>query len=106
MVGVCCLLLTSTLSATPIEVVYPEGVSEGFVTLKSPTGDVVSKTRFNLDVLPVITSMTPQIRPGENITIKGKFLDWVTGITFAKDKPATTIVSKKIDELVLIWRHR
>ena len=38
MVGVCCLLLTSTLSATPIEVVYPEGVSEGFVTLKTLDG--------------------------------------------------------------------
>lgn len=84
-----------------ILLVVPDLAQEGFVTLKSPTGDIISKTRFNLDVLPVITSITGQIRPGENITIKGKFLDWVSGVTFARDKPATTIVSQKIDELVV-----
>lgn len=84
-----------------ILLVVPDLAQEGFVTLKSPTGDIISKTRFNLDVLPVITSITGQVRPGENITIKGKFLDWVSGVTFARDKPATTIVSQKIDELVV-----
>ena len=86
---------------TEIHLVVPDLAQEGLVTIKSPTGDVVSKTRFNLDVLPVITTITKESRPGDNVTIKGKFLDWVSGVTFARDKPATTIVSKKIDELVV-----
>jgi len=84
-----------------ILLVVPDLAQEGLVTIKSPTGDIVSKTRFNLDVLPLITSITKESRPGDNVTIKGKFLDWVSGVTFANDKPATTIVSKKIDELVV-----
>ena len=33
-----CLIATNELLAAPIEVIYPEGVSEGFVTLKSMDG--------------------------------------------------------------------
>ena len=34
----CCLLMASPLTAMPIEVIYPEGVSEGFVALKTLDG--------------------------------------------------------------------
>ena len=84
-----------------ILLIVPDLAQEGLVTVKSPTGDVVSKTRFNLDVLPIISTITKESRPGDNVTIKGKYLDWVSGVTFANDKPATTIVSKKLDELVV-----
>ena len=33
-----CLILTTNLFAQPVEVLYPEGVSEGFVTLKTLDG--------------------------------------------------------------------
>lgn len=38
LVGMCLLLVTANLFAAPIEVLYPEGVSEGFVTLTTLDG--------------------------------------------------------------------
>ena len=91
------------LKQTPelILVKVPNETVQGFVTLKTPTGDLVSKTQFNLEVPVKITSVTPQARPGENITIKGDFMNWVTRVTFGLNKAVDSFVSKSLTELVV-----
>jgi hypothetical protein len=91
------------LKQTPelILVKVPNETVQGFVTLKTPTGDLVSKTQFNLEVPVKITSMTPQARPGENITIKGDFMNWVTRVTFGLNKAVDSFVSKSLTEIVV-----
>lgn len=85
-----------------ILLVVPAAAEKGFVTLKTPQGDVVSKTQFNLKVATTVSAIAPpQARPGENITITGNFLNWVSKITFAKDKSVTTFVSKSLNQLVV-----
>ncbi|MFN4313104.1 MAG: IPT/TIG domain-containing protein [Chitinophagaceae bacterium] len=84
-----------------ILLLVPSSAEEGLVTLKTTQGDIVSKTRFNLNVLTTITSMTSAARPGANITINGTYLNWIKRVTFADDKLVETFVSQSFDQLVI-----
>ncbi len=94
---------TSFLTHTAERIIFliPAATQEGLVMLKTPEGDIVSKTKINFTVSVKITSVTKQARPGDNITIKGDYLNWIKEVRFAKDIAETTFVSKSINELVV-----
>jgi hypothetical protein len=84
-----------------IRVVVPTGAEQGFVTLKMPGGELVTKTKLNLDALVSVSSITAEARPGENVTITGNLLNWVTSVTFERDKVVEEFVSKTENQLVV-----
>jgi hypothetical protein len=84
-----------------ILIIVPKETQRGFVTLKTPEGDIVSKTSLNLLVPVKITSLPVQARPGDNITLTGDYMNWVNRVTFAKGKVVDSFVSKSLTQLVV-----
>lgn len=86
-----------------IMIIVPMETVKGYVILKTPQGDIVSKTKLDLDIPVMISSIPKEARPGENITITGNYLNWVNYVTFGKGVvvDSTGIISKSLDKLVV-----
>ncbi len=84
-------------------VVVPTSAEKGTVMLKTPDGDITTKTALNLNVKTAasVASVTRNARPGENITLTGNYMNWVNRITFNRNKVVTTFVSKTQNQLVV-----
>jgi hypothetical protein len=88
-------------SSELIVLVVPEAAERGVVVLKGIGGDVTSKAPIDFDVPFTISSFTPSVKPGENITINGDFLNWITAVNFRDDTLVTEFVSQTLNELVI-----
>jgi hypothetical protein len=84
-----------------IKVLVPPGAEKGYVTLKTPEGNIVTKTQLNLSVTTTVTTMTTTARHGDNVTLNGTYLNWVNGVTFEGGTKVTTFVSQAANQLVL-----
>lgn len=88
-------------SAERIEFIIPLTAEQGYATLKTTKGDVVSKTKISFLVMAKVSSIPSSARPGDNITIQGDFMNWVTSVTFGKGIIDTVFVSKSVNQLVI-----
>lgn len=88
-------------SSGMIELVVPQEAEAGKVVLKTPKGDLQSKAMLSFLVPVEIESITAEARPGSDITIKGKMVNWIEEITFEDGNVVTEFVSKSLNELVV-----
>jgi hypothetical protein len=91
----------ASVTSRTIELVVPQQAEAGLVTLKTPEGDIVTKTVLNFKVPVVISSITAEARPGANITISGTLVNWIEEIVFNDGISVTEFVSKSTTELVV-----
>jgi hypothetical protein len=88
-------------SADQIVLTVPIETMTGKVILKTPDGDIESKTIFGLTYDMAITAMTEEVKPGENVTINGEFLNYVKSVIFFEGQEVTDFVSQSRTELVV-----
>lgn len=85
------------------KIVVPHAAEAGKVILNTPQGAIESKTMLSFKVDVVISSISPSVKPGENITIKGTKINWIEKVTFPSDLTVEKkdFVSQSQTELVV-----
>jgi hypothetical protein len=72
-----------THTSTLIAIDVPDEAVEGLVALRSPDGDILTKTPLSIVEPITIESISPNpIRPGEVITITGTYLNLISVVEF------------------------
>src|SRR5690349_4714891 len=57
-----------------IVLVVPDEAEEGHVILKTPDGDITSKSILSFEVVVTIESIPEEVKPGETMTITGEYV--------------------------------
>ncbi len=84
-----------------IVILVPQSTERGPVTLKSATGEVTSKTPIDFEVAVAVTGFTALVKPGEEMTITGDYVNWITSVQFPDELLVTEFVSRSLNELVV-----
>lgn len=84
-----------------IELTIPMSTVEGKAILMYDGGEVVSKTILSFDVPFIISNITAEVKPGQNLTITGQYLNWVKSIVFTDAVVVTEFVSRSLTQLVV-----
>lgn len=84
-----------------IQIKVPVTTERGLVRLITPEGEIVSRSPLNLEVVATVTSVTDEALPGTDVTITGDYLNWVSRVTFARDKVVSTFKSQSKNQIVL-----
>ena len=83
-------------------IVVPEETVDGYLTLKTPDGDITTKTILKISEPIELTSFSPTtIRPGEVLTINGDYLNLIREVIFTNKKSVadTAFVSQSRTKL-------
>ena len=102
------IVLTSGVSVTSFKsrspqllvITVPEATVDGKVVLKTPDGDIETKTILTISEPIAITSITPaRVRPGDIVTINGDYLNLVREVIFNNKKTVTVFQSQSREKL-------
>ncbi len=88
------------VSDTEIRVTVPQTARPGLVTLKTPKGDITTKTELTFTEPIDLAAVSPiEVNPGEVITITGEYLNLIEEIIFADNVIVTEFESRNRKEI-------
>lgn len=93
------------ISDTEIRITVPQEAEPGFVTLKTPNGEITTQTKLTFTEPISISSFAPgQVLPGEELMIEGEYLNLIQEVIFAEDVAvsADDFISHSRNEIRLV----
>ncbi len=73
----------TVISDREINVTVPQEAEEGYVTLRTPVGDITTKTLLTYTEDISVDSISPlTVRPGDELTITGEYLNLMHAVVF------------------------
>lgn len=92
-------------SDTEIRVTVPQTAQPGLVVLKTPKGDITTKTELTFTEPIALEAFAPaEVKPGSELTITGEYLNLIKEVIFADEVtvPADEFVSQSRQEIKVI----
>ena len=93
------------VSDTEIRVTVPQTAQPGLVVLKTPKGDITTKTELTFKESISLDAFAPaEVKPGSELTITGEYLNLIKEVIFADEVtvPAYEFVSQSRQEIKVI----
>lgn len=80
----------NVISDREIRITVPQEAQPGLVTLRTPNGDITTKTELTFTEPISIENFTPAtVLPGDELTIEGEYLNLIHEVIFADDVTVT-----------------
>lgn len=90
-------------SSESIVIDVPKATVAGKVILKTPSGDITSKSLLSISEPIAITSFSPaKLRPGATVTIEGTYLNLIKEVIFSNKKSVTAFKSQTETKLEVV----
>lgn len=93
------------VSDTEIRVTVPQTAQPGLVVLKTPKGDITTKTELTFTEPIALEAFAPaEVKPGSELTITGEYLNLIKEVIFGDEVtvPADEFVSQSRQEIKVI----
>lgn len=93
------------VSDTEIRVTVPQTAQPGLVVLKTPKGDITTKTELTFTEPIALEAFAPaEVKPGSELTITGEYLNLIKEVIFADEVtvPADEFVCQSRQEIKVI----
>ena len=93
------------VSDTELRVTVPQTAQPGLVVLKTPKGDITTKTELTFTEPIALEAFAPaEVKPGSELTITGEYLNLIKEVIFADEVtvPADEFVSQSRQEIKVI----